>query len=165
MFFTFFVNDVKDIDTAMHKVTLDIVMEISWQDTRLGCPTFVQVTFVFIEAKKGNQLQVPKCPLYYGSMVWRPQFQVEGLSKMEVKEVFDQKSWTTELRHKDRYVTDSITFDITLGCPMSFTRFPFDQQICNLEVVTAVPKMRLENRKVDIKDMSTEVQDFHIQVQ
>ena len=98
-------------------------------------------------------------------MVWRPQFQIEGLSKMEVKEVFEKKSWTTELRHKDRYVTDSITFDITLGCPMSFTRFPFDQQICNLEVVSAVSKMKLENQKVDIKDTSTKVQDFHIQVQ
>ena len=85
-------------------------------------------------------------------MVWRPQFQIEGLSKMEVKEVFEKKSWTTELRQKDRYVTDSITFDITLGCPMSFTSFPFDQQICNLEVVSAVPKMKLENLKVDIKE-------------
>ena len=147
--FTFFVNDVKDIDTVMHKVTLDIVMEISWHDTRLGCPTFVQA---------------PKCPLYYGSMLWRPQFQIEGLSKMEVKEVFEKKSWTTELRHKDRYVRDSITFDITLGCPMSFTTFPFDQQICNLEVVSTVPKMKLENQKVGIKDASRGVQDFQIQV-
>ena len=44
MFFTFFLNDVKDIDTAMHKVTLDIVMEISWHDTRLACPTFIKVS-------------------------------------------------------------------------------------------------------------------------
>ena len=77
---------------------------------------------------------------------------------MEVKEVFEKKSWTTELRQKDRYVTDSITFDITLGCPMGFATFPFDQQICNLEVVSAVPKMKLENLKVDIKDTSGEVQ-------
>ena len=168
MFFTFFVNDVKDIDTVTHKVTLDIVMELSWHDTRLACPTFVQVTFVFFEAKMRNRLwdiQVPKCPLYLGSMVWRPQFQIEGLSKMEVKEVFEKKSWTTELRQKDRYVTDSITFDITLSCPMGFATFPFDQQICNLEVVSAVPKMKLENLKVDIKDTSGEAQDFHIQVQ
>ena len=108
---------------------------------------------------------MPRCPLYYGSKVWRPQFQIEGLSKMEVKEVFEKKSWTTELRQKDRYVTDSITFDITMGCPMTFTTFPFDQQKCDLEVVSTVPKMKLENRKVDIRDMSTEVQDFHIQVQ
>ena len=55
MFFTFFVNDVKDIDTAMHKVTLDIVMEISWHDTRLACPTFLKVT-TFFKTKIRNQL-------------------------------------------------------------------------------------------------------------
>ena len=65
MFFTFFVNDVKDIDTAMHKVTLDIVMEISWQDTRLACPTFVKVTTL---KKRNSRVRYPGAQM--SSILW-----------------------------------------------------------------------------------------------
>ena len=34
---TFNVNDVKDIDLDRHKVTLDIELVASWQDTRISC--------------------------------------------------------------------------------------------------------------------------------
>ena len=34
---TFNVNDVKEIDKERHKVTFDIEIVASWQDTRISC--------------------------------------------------------------------------------------------------------------------------------
>ena len=36
---TFNVNDVKEIDEERHKVTFDIELVASWQDTRISCHT------------------------------------------------------------------------------------------------------------------------------
>ena len=36
--FTIFVNSIEDIDTDRQRITLDITLAMSWQDTRISCP-------------------------------------------------------------------------------------------------------------------------------
>ena len=163
---TFNVNDVKEIDEERHKVTFDMEIVASWQDTRISClscgapaeevanPCFEQ---------KSCSVQALACDLDWGS-IWKILPQIDRLSAMDVKEVFGQEMILTVLQQENHTVTFFPKADITVGCPMDFSSFPFDRQTCVFEMEILQRDIALNNLGTRLKNSSAEILGYRMQV-
>ena len=82
---------------------------------------------------------------------------------MDVKEVLGQKMISSVLQQENHTVTFSPKADITIGCPMDFSSFPFDRQTCMFEM--GIQRgIALNNLGVLLKNSSAEIFGYQMQV-
>ena len=102
------------------------------------------------------------CNLDWGS-IWKMIPQISRLSEMDVKEVFGQQIIRAVLNQENHTVTFDPTADITIGCPMDFSYFPFDQQKCTLEMEIQ-RDVTLRNRGAHLKNSSADILGYRMEV-
>ena len=127
----FYLTDIKEVDTDHHHVTFDVGLIMRWRDMRITCKNQVSVTNmpIFIVLS----LQVSRCsvPLTILPEIWKP---IPLTYRLK-----NQKDGALQLLELSRNATKNViaktTSDITLSCPMDFSKFPFDQQSCKFEMI------------------------------
>ena len=102
------------------------------------------------------------CNLDWGS-IWKIIPQISRLSELDVKEVFGQQIIVTVLNQENHTVTFYPKADITIGCPMDFSSFPFDQQKCTLEMEIQRDVV-LRNLGVHLKNSSSDILGYQMKV-
>ena len=82
---------------------------------------------------------------------------------MDIKEVFGQQIIVTVLNQENHTVTFYPKADITIGCPMDFSSFPFDQQKCTLEMEIQ-RDVAFRNRGARLKNSSADILGYRMKV-
>ena len=86
--------------------------------------------------------------------MWGPVPRPDRVTTMDYKEVLgNQLSFPPTLFQNNNTVIVWAVVSITLGCPMSFTSFPFDKQSCNLEL--RLPGMTPKLLALNLTDTDT----------
>ena len=75
---------------------------------------------------------------------------------MDIKEVFGQQIIRAVLIQENHTVTFYPKADITIGCLMDFSFFPFDQQKCTVEMEIQ-RDVTLRNSGVHLKNISADI--------
>ena len=111
-----------------------------------------------------NHFQEPAwCNLDWGS-IWKTVPQISRLSAMDVKEVFGQEMIKAVLQQENHTVTFYPKADVTVGCPMDFSSFPFDHQTCLFEMEILERDIALNNLGARLENSSAEILGYRMQV-
>ena len=78
--------------------------------------------------------------------------------------MFGQQMIATVLQQETHTVTFSPKADITIGCTMDFSSFPFDRQTCVLEMGTMQRDISLSSPGAHLMNSSAEILGFKMQV-
>ena len=113
--------DVGKVDTDSNSLTLDLALKLYWVDNRVSCRDREQFCLVV-----DKQIM---------DMVWKPTLYIEKLKNFKLKKCqntvedmgVDMTGNVTKLFHYSEA-------EVTVSCPMSFTWYPFDQQLCRFNM-------------------------------
>ena len=134
--FTTFVYRIEEIDTDRQRITFDMALAMSWQDSRVSCARcgVAEVTDPDLsQIASENHIQAP--PTCSPIAIWVPGPHSDMVTTMDYKEVLGkQLSSPPTLFQNNSNVVVWAVVSITLSCSMSFASFPFDKQTCNLEL-------------------------------
>ena len=88
--------------------------------------------------------------------LWIPALYIQKLNKMEMKKAFEHILAINIIKKSPtlQYVMFYAEVEITLACSMSFKLFPFDQQVCELNIVdrrmSSVKELQMQTVKTTL---------------
>ena len=102
------------------------------------------------------------CELDFGS-IWKfgQDLEIEQGFDVEFRELFGLPMVRTVLSHDNHTVTFSPMIDVTIGCKMDLSPFPFDQQHCQVRV--QIPRgIILSNLGVFLRDSLADFKGYRM---
>ena len=84
--------------------------------------------------------------------LWKPALYIQKINSMNIKKAFEEILALNIIRASPtkQIIMMYSEIEITLACSMSFTHFPFDEQICDLNIMdrrmTAVKELQMETK-------------------
>ncbi|XP_050668032.1 glycine receptor subunit alpha-4-like isoform X2 [Leptidea sinapis] len=128
------VNRVSGVDENREEITLDVFLQMSWEDPRLNLP----------QSKSYIDL-----PWEYGRLIWTPYLYIWQLQTMRILNVFQEMA---SLRlYANHTVSISAGATITIKCEMDFVLYPLDVQNCAIDFSSykyTIEDVRFEWREV-----------------
>ncbi|VVC92637.1 unnamed protein product [Leptidea sinapis] len=126
------VNRVSGVDENREEITLDVFLQMSWEDPRLNLP----------QSKSYIDL-----PWEYGRLIWTPYLYIWQLQTMRILNVFQEMA---SLRlYANHTVSISAGATITIKCEMDFVLYPLDVQNCAIDFNKyTIEDVRFEWREV-----------------
>ncbi|XP_049867488.1 gamma-aminobutyric acid receptor subunit delta-like isoform X2 [Pectinophora gossypiella] len=110
------VNRVSGVDENREEITLDVFLQVSWQETRLRVPPGMP----FIDL-----------PWEFRQLIWTPDLYIMQLQTMKILSVLQEMA---SLRlYTNGTVSVSIGATITIKCEMDFVLYPLDVQNCAID--------------------------------
>ncbi|KAL0842224.1 hypothetical protein ABMA28_014384 [Loxostege sticticalis] len=110
------VNRVSGVDENKGEITLDIFLQVSWEELRLHMPKNTP----FIDL-----------PWEYRQLIWTPDLYIWQLQTMRILSVLQEMA---SLRlYSNGTVSVSIGATITIKCEMDFVLYPLDVQNCAID--------------------------------
>ena len=147
------VGDLKEVDHEKHLLTMDVSLYLTWIDPRVRCKSQVVNllgTCQFFLAQVSNCVEW----LNENSRVWTPFPIIQRMASLNLKNTLGREMATLQIRKKgtDHVIKLKSQFDVTFGCPMRFSQFPFDEHVCafNMEmtdVTLNLEKAYLRNKR------------------
>ncbi|XP_041976829.1 gamma-aminobutyric acid receptor subunit delta-like isoform X3 [Aricia agestis] len=110
------VNRVSAVDENREEITLDVFLQVSWEERRLSTPPGMP----FIDL-----------PWEFRQLIWTPDLYIWQLQTMRILSVLQEMA---SLRiYANRTVSVSIGATITIKCEMDFVLYPLDVQNCAID--------------------------------
>ncbi|XP_038215699.1 gamma-aminobutyric acid receptor subunit delta-like isoform X2 [Zerene cesonia] len=110
------VNRVSGVDENKEEITLDVFLQVSWEEMRLNVPPGM----AFIDL-----------PWEFRQLIWTPDLYIWQLQTMRILSVLQEMA---SLRlYANRTVSVSIGATITIKCEMDFVLYPLDVQNCAID--------------------------------
>ncbi|CAH2086287.1 unnamed protein product [Euphydryas editha] len=110
------VNRVSGVDENKEEITLDVFLQVSWEETRLKVPPGMP----YIDL-----------PWEFRQLIWTPDLYIWQLQTMRILSVLQEMA---SLRlYANRTVSVSIGATITIKCEMNFVLYPLDVQNCAID--------------------------------
>ncbi|CAH0406403.1 unnamed protein product [Chilo suppressalis] len=110
------VNRVSGVDENKGEITLDVFLQVSWEEQRLHVPK----NSPFIDL-----------PWEYRQLIWTPDLYIWQLQTMKILSVLQEMA---SLRlYSNGTVSVSIGATITIKCEMDFVLYPLDVQNCDID--------------------------------
>ncbi|XP_047512485.1 gamma-aminobutyric acid receptor subunit delta-like isoform X2 [Pieris napi] len=110
------VNRVSGVDENREEITLDVFLQVSWEEIRLNVPpgrSFIDL------------------PWEFRQLIWTPDLYIWQLQTMRILSVLQEMA---SLRlYANRTVSVSIGATITIKCEMDFVLYPLDVQNCAID--------------------------------
>ncbi|XP_023940916.1 glycine receptor subunit alpha-4-like isoform X1 [Bicyclus anynana] len=110
------VNRVSGVDENREEITLDVFLQVSWEDMRLNVPF--------------NKSHID-LPWEFRQLIWMPDLYIWQLQTMKILSVLQEMA---SLRlYANHTVSVSIGATITIKCEMDFVLYPLDVQNCAID--------------------------------
>ncbi|XP_045445420.1 glycine receptor subunit alpha-4-like [Melitaea cinxia] len=110
------VNRVSGVDENREEITLDVFLQVSWEEMRLKVPPGMP----YIDL-----------PWEFRQLIWTPDLYIWQLQTMRILSVLQEMA---SLRlYANRTVSVSIGATITIKCEMNFVLYPLDVQNCAID--------------------------------
>ena len=135
------VGDIKAVDHDKHLLTLGISMYMNWIDPRVSCKNQVVHLNMSENDIAPHLTQVSTCIewLNENTRLWSPFPRIQRMEALDLKNTLGREMAALRLQTNGTYhvVVLQSQFDVTIGCPMRFGQFPFDEHVCDFGIEMA----------------------------
>ncbi|XP_042885126.1 gamma-aminobutyric acid receptor alpha-like [Penaeus japonicus] len=126
VYLSMIISGINEIDERDMTVVIEVYFRILWKDSRLSFPE---------DLFNGTQDGVPVSYTIINDLnLWRPDPFIERVHRINSASLIQPFGGVQLLR--DGRIFWGQMFVIKLGCPMFFHDFPFDVQVCKLEMAS-----------------------------
>merc|ERR550534_328593 len=131
------IRNLVDLREVTQDLTVDMSVNLFWYDTR------VEPNEKFLHGRdaKGRYLTLtPK----YADMLWTPDVYIENLKDMRGPSDINYFVKPISMRmYEDGLIRYSSRINFDIDCPMDFHKFPFDKQVCQVQLTSFATSVKV----------------------
>ena len=132
------IKDIPKIDYIDFGVTLNAILRLTWIEPRLAIDEEKIYQNMGLEKENSSvDIHSISVDVSFIKNLWLPDLEILNLKEFQSKEVLSKLEglWLKKLEDKF-WIYYTLATKITFNCPMTFTNFPLDIQICLFQVST-----------------------------
>ena len=132
------IKDIPKIDYIDFGVTLNAILRLTWIEPRLAIDEEKIYQIMGLEKENSSvDIHSISVDVSFIKNLWLPDLEILNLKEFQSKEVLSKLEGLWLKMLEDQFwIYYTLATKITFNCPMTFTNFPLDIQICLFQVST-----------------------------